>query len=150
VSSYWKFCSTWDSAEAKPCKCIVIVCRPERVLPPSWAGHARHVPPLARMEPRFTGHGTCGANVKQRSRDAGSWTAGTAGPCSPWTPGTRAKDTGKQGTHERLAGRVRDQRNLEKCCRTAWGARHVNKAPSLMRGCAKGCARASRGTARNA
>jgi len=30
--------STWDSADAKPCKCIVIVCRPERVLPPSWAG----------------------------------------------------------------------------------------------------------------
>ena len=91
-------------------------------------------------------HGAC----PLRSQDAESWTAGTAGPCSPWTPGTRAKDTGKQGTHERLAGRVRDQRNLEKCCRTAWGPRYVNEAPSGMRGWAKWWARASSVTGLNA
>ena len=142
--------STWDSADAKPCKCIVIVCRPERVRSPHLLGYGSHVPPLARMVPRFTGHGTYCGDVKQRCRDAERWTAVTAGQYIPWTPGTRASDTGKQGTHERLAGRVRDQRNLEKCCRTAWGPRYVNEAPSGIRGWAKWWARASSGRCRNA
>jgi hypothetical protein len=90
----------------------------------------------------------CGGDVKQRSRHAESRIAGTAGQSSHWMPGTRTKGTGKQGTHERFAGRMGDQRNLEKWCRTVWGPRYVNKAPSGMRGWAKGCARASIGTCR--
>ena len=86
------------------------------------------------MEARFTGHGPCGGDVKQRSRHAESWIAGTAGQSSPWMPGTRTKGTGKQGTHERLAGRMGDQRNLEEWCRTVWGPRYVNKAHSGMLG----------------
>ena len=74
---------------------------------PYLLGYGSHVPPLARMVPRFTGHGTYCGDVKQRCRDAERWTAVTAGQSIPWTPGTRASDTGKQGTHERLAGRMR-------------------------------------------
>ena len=101
---------------------------------PNLLGYGRHVPQLARMEPRFTGHGPCSGDVKQRSRHAESWIAGTAGQSSPWMPGTRTKGTGKQGTHERFAGRMGDQRNLEKWCRTVWGPRYVNKAHSGMLG----------------
>ena len=115
---------------------------------PHLLGYGRHVPPLARMDPRFAVHGHCGGDVKQRSRHAESWIAGTAGHSSHWMPGTRTKGTGKHGTHERFAGRMGDQRNLEKWCRTVWGPRYVNKAASGMRGWAKGCARASIGTCR--
>ena len=63
---------------------------------PHLLGYGRAVPQLAPMEPRFTGHGPCGGDVKQRSRHAESWTAETAGQSSPWMPGTRTKGTGKQ------------------------------------------------------
>ena len=102
---------------------------------PHRLGYGRHVPPLARMEPRFTGHGACGGDVKQRYRDAEGWTAGIAVQSRHSTPGTRAKGTGKQRTHERLARRMWGQRNLENCCRKVWGPRYVNKAPP---GCGDG------------
>ena len=44
-------------------------------------------------------------HVKQRSRDADGWTAGSAGKSIGWTPVQRAKGPGKHRTHEVRAGR---------------------------------------------
>ena len=71
-------------------------CAGQPVRAPFWCLDAKFHRP-ACMEPRFTGHDSCVGDVKQRSRDAECCTAGTAGHSSPWTAGTCAQSTWKQG-----------------------------------------------------
>ena len=84
----------------------------------------------------------------------GRVTLGSA-PSGIWTPCSSACSHGAQihgawPLRWRREATMGDQRNLEKCCRTAWGPRYVNEAPSGMRGWAKWWARASSVTGLNA
>ena len=76
-----------------------------------------------RPDPRKRDH------VKQRSRHADGWTAGSAGKSTGWTPGLRAKGPGKHGTHEVRAGR-RGTGKLKSWAKGNQGPIFLNNVPS--------------------
>ena len=116
-----------DSADAKPCKCIVIVCRSERVLP----SHGR-VSLVTAPSGIWT---RCSSACSHGAQIHGAWPSRWRREATiPARRELDIRDCRKLGTHERCAGRMGDQRNLEEWCRTVWGPRYVNEAHSGMLG----------------